>query len=168
MKINVVSGWLALAAMAGLLAGTAGCGMLEKPGAQITGVKIQDISVTDATMLLDVKVDNPYTVPLPMSDVDYALSSQGQKFLTGKADVAGTVPAGGSKTLGVPVRISYLELINAVKGARPGATIPYKADLGLSVDAPVWGAMRVPVSKEGQLSIPTAPGLLERLKDLAK
>ena len=80
-------------------------------------------------MLFDVEVDNPYAVPLPMSNVDYALSSQGQQFLTGKGDVQGTVPAGGSKTLGVPVQISFLELINAVKGARPGVTIPrWQAD----------------------------------------
>ena len=154
-------------ALALLAAGT-GCGILDKPSAHITGVKVQDVSLTNATMLFDVKVDNPYTVPLPMSNLDYALSSQGQRFLTGKADVQGTVPAGGSKTLGVPVRVSYLELINAVKGARPGATIPYKADMGLSVDVPALGPLRVPMSRDGELSIPSAPGLLERLKDLAK
>lgn len=156
------------AVVAALLASAAGCGMIEKPSAHITGVKIQDVSLTDATMLFDVKVDNPYSVPLPMSNVDYALSSQGQPFLTGKADIQGVVPARGSKILGVPVRISYLQLINVVKGARPGATIPYKADLGLSVDAPVWGALRIPMSKNGELSIPSGPGLLERLKGLAE
>jgi len=151
-----------------LLAATTGCGMLEKPSASITGVKVQGISLTDATMLFDVKVDNPYTVPLPLSNLDYALASKGQQFLTGKADVQGTIPAQGSKTLGVPIKINYLKLINAVKGARPGADIPYKADLGLLVDAPVLGALRVPMSKEGQLSIPSAPSLIEKLKDLAK
>ena len=35
-------------------------------------------------------------------------------------DVQGRVPAKGSKVLGVPVRISYAELISAVKDARPG------------------------------------------------
>jgi LEA14-like dessication related protein len=142
--------------------------MVEKPNASIMGVKVQDVSLTYATMLFDVKVDNPYTVPLPMSNVDYTLSSRDQQFLTGKADVQGTVPAKGSKTLAIPVQIRYLGLINAVKGARPGATIPYKADLGLSVDVPVLGPLRVPMSKEGELSIPSAPDLLEQLKSLAK
>ena len=159
---------LAAIAAAAVLSGTTGCGMLGKPSAHITGVKVQDISLTEATMLFDVKVDNPYTLPLPMSNVDYALSSQGQQFLTGKADVQGTVPAGGSKTLGVPVRIRFLQLIKAVKGARPGATIPYKAELGLSVDVPALGPLRVPMSKDGELAIPSAQGLLGQLKDLAK
>jgi LEA14-like dessication related protein len=145
-----------------------GCSMIGKPSAHITGVNVQDVKLTDATMLFDVKVDNPYTVALLMSNVDYALSSQGQQFLTGKAEVQGTVPARGSKTIGIPVRISYLQLINAVKGARPGATISYKADMGLSVDVPVLGPLRVPMSKDGELSIPSTPGLLEQLKNLAK
>ncbi|HET6426993.1 MAG TPA: LEA type 2 family protein [Phycisphaerae bacterium] len=168
MTDRVVNPYLAAIAMAALLACATGCGMIEKPSAHITGVKMQDISLTEATMLFDVEVGNPYSVPLPMSNVDYALSSQDQSFLTGLANLQGTVPAGGSKTIGVPVRINYLRLINAVQGARPGATIPYKADMGLSVEVPAVGPVRVPMSKRGELSIPTASGLLERLKDQVK
>ena len=165
---NAANQCLAVLAAAAVLAGATGCSMFEKPSAHITGVKVQDINLTDATMLFDMKVDNPYTVPLPMSNVDYALSSQGQQFLSGKADVQGTVPAAGSKTLGIPVRISYPQLISVVKDARPGVTIPYKADMGLSVDVPALGPLRIPMSKDGELSNPSVPGLLEQLEDLAK
>ena len=168
MNVRAVRRSLAVVFAATMLASMTGCGLLDRPDATITGMRLQDAGLTEATMLFDVTVENPYTVPLPMSDVDYALSSAGQEFLTGKADVAGTVPASGSRTLGVPVRISYLELVQAVQGARPGATIPYQADMGLSVDVPALGAVRVPMSKEGELTIPTAPSLLEKLKDLAK
>jgi LEA14-like dessication related protein len=168
MNDRIVSRCLPAVVAVSLLAGTTGCGITEKPRASITGMQVRNVGLTNATMLFDVKVDNPYTVSLPMSNVDYVLSSQGQQFLTGKADVQGAVPAGGSKTLGIPVRISYLGLINAVKGARPGATVPYKADMGLSVDVPILGTLRVPMSKEGSLSIPSAPGLLDKLKDLTK
>lgn len=159
---------LAAVFASGLLTGAAGCGLIGRPSAQVVGVKLQDVSLTSATMLFDVKVDNPYTVPLPMSNLDYALASKGQRFLTGKADIQGAVPAKGSKVLGVPVRISYAELINAVKGARPGSTIPYTADLGLSVDVPALGPLRLPMSKEGQLTIPSAASLLEQIRGLAK
>jgi len=153
---------------AALLVGATGCGMLTRPSAQVTGVDVRRVGLTEATMVFDVKVDNPYTVALPMSNLDYALSSRGVGFLTGEADVAGTVPAGGSKTLGVPVRISYRELIAAVRDARPGAVIPYRADLGLSVQAPALGPIRLPIRKDGELTIPSAPELLDRLKDLAR
>lgn len=159
---------LATLLAATMLTSLTGCGMLQRPDARITGMRLEDAGLTEATMLFDVTVENPYTVPLPMSDVDYALSSKGQEFLTGKADVAGTVPASGTRTLGVPVRVSYLDLVRVVEGARPGVTIPYKADMGLSVDVPAIGPLRVPMTKEGELTIPTGPALLEKLKDLAK
>jgi len=113
-------------------------------------------------------VGNPYSVSLPISDLDYALSSQGQQFLTGKTDVATAIPAGGSKTLGVPVKVSFSELIEAVKDARPGSTIPYHADLGLSADTPVFGTMRLPMAKDGQIDIPTTQTLLNKLQEMAR
>lgn len=148
-------------------AGSGGCGLVQKPSAAITGVKLQEAGLREATMLFDVQVDNPYTAALPLTNLDYVLSSAGQTFLTGRADVQGTVPAGGSKTIGVPVRINYLDLVNVVKGARPGASIPYKADLGLSVNTPLLGDMRVPMSREGELTIPSTSTMLDKLKDLA-
>jgi len=61
----------------------------------------------------------------------------------GKAYVQGTIPARAGKTLKVPLRINCIKLINAVKGARAGAVIPYKADMGLSVNVPIMGQFRM-------------------------
>ena len=78
------------------------------------------------------------------------------------------MPAGGTKAIELPITLSYLELVNAVKSARPGSVIPYKADLGLSVNAPIWGKLRLPSSREGELTIPSSPAILGRLRDLAR
>lgn len=158
---------LAVAA-AVFVAGAGGCSLVQKPSAAITGVKVQGASLSEATMLFDVRVDNPYTAALPLTNLDYVLSSAGQTFLTGQAAVQGTVPAGGSKVISVPVQINYLDVVNLVKGARPGVSIPYKADLGLSVTAPLVGDVRVPVSREGELTIPSTTTMLDRVRDLVR
>jgi len=141
-----------------------GCGALDalglqKPSASITGVGLKDISLDAATLLFDVEVKNPYSVPLPLVNVDYGLASSAQQFLTGKADLQGTVPARGSRTVSVPAKVTYLGLLKALKDVRPGAVVPYNAELGLSVDAPAVGALRLPLKKEGKLPVPTAPGV---------
>jgi LEA14-like dessication related protein len=159
--------FLAIVAAA-LVVAAGGCSLVQKPSAAITGVKMQGASFSEATMLFDVQVDNPYTAALPLTNLDYVLSSAGQTFLTGKSDVQGTIPAGGSKVISVPVRINYLDLVNLVQGARPGVSIPYKADLGLSVTAPLVGDMRVPVSREGELTIPSTSTMLDRVRDLVR
>jgi LEA14-like dessication related protein len=162
MSISSINKFAVVIVVALLLVSAGGC--TQKPTAAITGMKLQGMSLTDVTMLFDVKVDNPYLVALPLGNLDYALASQGQQFLNGDSKIQGTIPAQGSKTLPVPVKVNFLKLINAVKGARPGASIPYKADMGLSLDVPIMGAMRVPMSKEGSLDIPTKADMLNKAK----
>jgi hypothetical protein len=131
-------------------------GMLKfpKPDVSIAGVSMQDISFTSATMLFDVQIKNPYSAALPLVNMDYLLESGGTRFLKGAADVQGSVPAGETKTLPFPVEIRFLDVIDIVKGANPGSEIPYAAELGLSVDAPFYGRLRLPMRKEGTLGIP--------------
>lgn len=154
-------GWLAGGALALALSG---CALLQsliggapRPSASITGVRITDFSLNDLTLVFDLAVKNPYTVPLPLVNVDYSLASQSQPFLQGQAPLQGSIPAGQSKTLSLPAKVVFTSLLKAVKGISLGATIPYKGTLGLSVNAPVLGALRLPLEKEGQLPVPAPP-----------
>ena len=128
---------------------------LAKPTARMTGLNFQDVNLDSATLLFDVEVDNPYSVPLPLLNLDYDLSSGAQPFLTGSADLQTTVPAKSKKTVSLPAKINYLDMLKALKGIRPGSKIPYEADLGLSVDAPALGLIRLPLKKQGQVDLPT-------------
>ncbi len=40
---------------------------------------------------------------------------------------------------------------------QPGSKIPYKADVGLSVDTQALGQIRLPLNKTGELTTPTIP-----------
>ncbi len=143
------------------LAVTSGCSLLEqKPTARIVGANLQDVSLQDATLAFDVEISNPYSVPLPLVDVDYSLAGRGKSLLTGKAPLTGTVPAGSSRRVQVPATVVFREVFSALSDFRPGGVLPYTAEMGFSVDAPVVGrTLRLPVRKEGELPIPTAPGI---------
>ena len=128
---------------------------LTKPTARMVGLKFADANLDSATLLFDVEVDNPYPVALPLMNLDYDLSSGTDPFLTGSADLQTTVPAKSKKTVSLPATINYLDMLRALKGIRPGTRIPYKADVGLSVDAPALGLIRLPLRKEGEVALPT-------------
>ena len=128
---------------------------LTKPTARMIGLKFQDVKLDSATLLFDVEVDNPYPVALPLMNLDYGLSSGAEPFLNGNAELQTTVPAKSKKIVSLPADINYLDMLKALKGIRPGSKIPYKADLGLSVDAPALGVMRLPLKKEGEIVLPT-------------
>ena len=114
-----------------------GCAFLQSllgprptPTVSVTGVRITDFSLTDLTLAFDVSINNPYSVPLPLVNIDYALASQAQPFLQGQAPLQGTIPAGQSKTVTLPAKVVYLELLKVLQAVRPGAIIPYHAALG--------------------------------------
>jgi LEA14-like dessication related protein len=121
------------------------------------GVGLQNIGLDSATLRFDVEVKNPYSVPLPLLNLDYALASRGTSFLSGKADLQGTVPARDSKVLPLTAKVVFLDLLKALADVRPGQVVPYAAELGLSVDAPTLGTLRLPMKKEGELPVPAVP-----------
>jgi LEA14-like dessication related protein len=140
-----------------------GCAALEqfglgRPTARITGVQFADANVNSAKLVFDVEVNNPYAVPLPLTHLNYSLSSGQASLLKGDAQPAATIPAKSTQSLSLPVTVNYLEVFKSLKGIRPGATIPYTAGLDLSVDTPGLGPLTLPLKKEGQLTLPTVSG----------
>ncbi len=151
-----------------LCLGTGGCETIEnvlnevnmtKPTASITDVHLIDLGLESTTLAFDVKIKNPYGVALPLLTTDYALTTGANKtpFLNGKATPSDSIPAHGSATITLPAIVHYDALLTTLSNVYPGAVLDYNATLGLSVDAPVTGPLRLPVTHKGQLPIPNVP-----------
>lgn len=129
-----------------------------KPGVSIKGVRFSDIGTDGMTLLFDTEVTNPYAVDLPIANLDYTLASKGTKFLTGSAPLQGTVPANSSKVVALPAKIAFGPMLSVLQGVKPGAVVPYAADMKLSVDGPAGvGRLALPLSKSGELPVPAVP-----------
>jgi LEA14-like dessication related protein len=140
-------------------------GLFARPEADIQKVSMGEVSTRATQLVFDVDITNPYNADLPLSNLDYALSTEGTRFLSGQADLQGSIPAATTKTIQLPVDVPYVELYDAVEGAWGKAEIPYLAELGLSVDAPVVGRLRLPTSTEGTLKLPTRDSALDYLRE---
>ncbi|MFA5554224.1 MAG: LEA type 2 family protein [Phycisphaerae bacterium] len=144
----------------------------RKPKASLEGFKLQDVGLEAATLLFDVKIENPYPVALPLLNMDYTVFSGQDKLFAGDADIQSVIPAKQSKTISLPAKVGYLDLVRAFKDVRAGSKIPYKADLGLSVDTPALGELTLPLNKSGELVVPSVPKIDEidwkQLLDKAK
>ncbi|WP_372364540.1 LEA type 2 family protein [Candidatus Uabimicrobium sp. HlEnr_7] len=129
-----------------------------KPGANIVGVKLSGLDLQQANLVFDIDISNPYSVPLPLTNLDYSLATNGKSFLSGNAkELQGSIPASGNKVIQLPVSIKFLETLNVLSGFKPGSVVPYTAKMDLSVDAPGVGPISLPLQKEAELPIPTAP-----------
>lgn len=134
--------------------------MVEKPKVSLAGVKFGEVGFEATNLIFDVKIENPYSVDLPLLNMDYALSSRDVGLFSGKANVATMIGARGSEVVSLPVKINNLEIVKAFStfsDVRPGSLIDYKASGGLSVETPVVGELRLPLSKTGQFNVPEIP-----------
>ena len=130
---------------------------LDKPAARVTDARLTGLNLESAALTFDVKISNPYAVAIPLANLDYALASGDKPMLAGKAALSGSVPAKGSTSVAIPVSVRFSDVLSALSGVRPGAIVPYKADLTLSSDVPGIGPISLPMNHAGELPIPAVP-----------
>jgi LEA14-like dessication related protein len=152
---------LVIGLMGGMIAGCTSVEerlALRKPSAQLVDVQLKDASVYGATLAFDVAIENHYPVDLPLLRFDYDLSSNGRRLFAGSQDLTMTVPAGGSRTVSLPARVDYLAALKALANVRPGAKIPYIAQVSLIINTPQLGSITLPLARSGELALPELPG----------
>ena len=131
----------------------------DRPQASIESVALRDIRLDSAALDVDVRVDNPYSVALPVAALEAALSSEGRRLVETAHEGQLTVPPGGSAVLPLVVDLSFTKLLEFASGVRPGMVVPYRADVTVAVDAPVLGRVSIPLQHDGEFPIPAPPSI---------
>lgn len=129
-----------------------------RPSASVERVRLQNVGLDALTLGFEIDVVNPYDFALPLTDLDFALRTDGKSFLDGTTDVGGSVPALGHRTISLPVDVSYRGLMETVARIRPGQVVPYSATLGLHVNVGATPLV-VSVDHSGELPVPNAPSV---------
>ncbi len=171
MKRLFINSCMSILSTALILVLSTGCGSLEtltkslqKPSPKVLGVRLSDLSIDAVTLLFDVELDNPYSVPLPLANMDYNLSSDNRAFFSGKAEIQDVIPVGQTKTFEAPVTVQFAQILEFLQDVQLGSIIPYEAKLGMSVDAPGGQSLRLPLEHTGQFPIPAIPTI--RFQDI--
>ena len=128
----------------------------QEPVARLQAMRFGSIELDYATLLFDVEIDNPYPVSLPIQRLRYALVSEGRTFLTATIFDDVTVPANTKKVLTLEDEVTYARLLRALR-SESGSTIPFKAELTLSLEAPRLGWINLQAEKEGNILLPKSP-----------
>lgn len=130
-----------------------------QPSARVVGADLRNLKVDSADLLFHVEVTNPYTTDLPVASLAYVLDSRGTTLLEGAIQPTGAIPARGSSVLQLPARITFSSLLATLSGVQPGAVVPWRADFIVTIDAPVLGRVKLPLSRSGELPVPAIPGV---------
>ena len=90
-----------------------------------------------------------------MTGLAYSLSSDDKEFIAGSSEPDTVIPAGSEMEVALPVKVEYRQMWQALKGIRPGAVIPYNAELVLSMDTETFNTINLPLKKKGEIELPT-------------
>ena len=109
--------------------------------------------------VFDVEITNPRSVDLSLLGLSYVISSGELQLVQGEFGASATIPANGSNVIQVPARLEYAAVLRTLTSVKPGSVLPYHADINVVVDAPLVGALHLPVRHEGEIPIPAVPDI---------
>ncbi len=128
-----------------------------RPEVRITSARLLGLGIEKVDLAFNVEISNPYPAELPLTQLGYALDSGGQRLFEGTVKPSGGVPARGTRTIEVPISVAFRALQAILKDVRPGSVLPYKASFTVGLDAPLLGALTLPLSYTGELPVPAVP-----------
>jgi LEA14-like dessication related protein len=135
------------------------CSSVQRPTATLQSADIGAVNAEGFTVNFAVDVANPNAVALPLTDANYALSLGGVKVVDDKVSPGGSIPAGGSTGVMIPVRLRFEDLLKAERAIRAGGwDVPYAFDGALGFTgagglASLGVPARIPLRYSGTLPL---------------
>ncbi|KAI3996131.1 hypothetical protein MKX01_031485 [Papaver californicum] len=133
-------------------------GAIKKPEADLD-VDISKMDLHAVTLLANISITNPYSHSIPICEVRYTLFSAGKEIVSGTMPDPGDIEENDVTLLKVPVKVPYNILMTLAKDLGRDWDIDYEVRVGLVVDLPLIGNITIPLSKKGEIKLPTASSI---------
>ena len=152
---------LATLAVATLL--LAGCAQLKekasvlKPTAELTATSLTYLDFERADLEIELAVDNPNPIALPLAGLEYDFRIENQSLVSGTTAQQTEIRARGVSPLTIPVSLKFEDLAALPGELLEGDTIEWQIDTAFNIQLPVIGSYPLKVSKSGQLPVPKLP-----------
>lgn len=142
--------------------GGAVANMIPKPEVAYKGVRLGSLSTKALEVVLDLDVTNKLGLPLSLAGFDYDLQVQGNSLLKNEVNEGISVPAMGTGTVSLPLKIPFGDLYNVYDSLAGAKEFDYSVGGGVKVSVPGMpgmGSIRVPVSHSGTLPVVKPPSI---------
>jgi len=146
-----------------LLLATSCSAIVEKPRVSLKEARFAGLDSEGVSIDFLLTVANPNSFDLPLNGYVYDVRLMALPLARGESRNSVTFGGKSATDMLIPVRISYSDVMEILKRRPDLKEIPYQLNAKLDVGTPV-GNVKVPVSKDGVLSVPEhyRPGNLLR------
>ncbi|KAE8733295.1 Late embryoproteinsis abundant protein Lea14-A [Hibiscus syriacus] len=128
---------------------------IKKPEADVTDVDLKHVSHQNIEYEAKVSVNNPYSHSIPICEISYTFKSAGREIASGTIPDPGSLKANDTTMLNVPMKVPYNILVSLAKDIGGDWDIDYELGVGLTIDLPILGNFTIPLSKKGEIKLPT-------------
>ncbi|CAA6665950.1 unnamed protein product [Spirodela intermedia] len=117
---------------------------IKKPEAKLADVDFTHLDVV-----------NPYDHDLPICEISYTFKSADKVIASGTVPDPGSLRANDQTRVDVPIKVPYDFLFSIAKDVGRDWDIDYEIAVGLTVDLPLIGSFTIPLTKKGEVKLPT-------------
>jgi LEA14-like dessication related protein len=146
-----------------------GCtSFVKEPEVLVKSLNLVSVDGGGARMELQLGVKNTNSYDIKLRGYSYDLKVMALPLAKGGAREEIAFPSDKESDVKIPIRISYGDLLEILKGRPNPDAVPYQLSAGLDIDSPL-GEFTVPVKRSGTYSIPKQyrpSSLLNKLTDL--
>ncbi|KAL4354387.1 hypothetical protein GQ457_06G031770 [Hibiscus cannabinus] len=128
---------------------------IKKPEADVTDVDLKHVSRENIEYGAKVAVNNPYSHSIPICEISYTFKSAGREIASGTIPDPGSLRANETTMLDVPLKVPYNILVSLARDIGRDWDIDYELGVGLTIDLPIIGNFTIPLSKKGEIKLPT-------------
>lgn len=133
-----------------LLSGCAGL-FFEEPVFTLKEIHVQQLSLTDASLVFVAEIQNPNGYELRLKSLDYTVHLSGREAGGGSLEKEISVPASSSAPVEIPITARFGSLGGVVKLYLTGKELPYRIEGKALVKAGLFDRT-FPFSRTGVLS----------------
>lgn len=156
-KILILLSFFMLYSCSGLMNMLNNQDTIKKPNAKIVDVKITGLSFEKVDLVFDIEIQNPNSVGINMSGLNYELLINDQDFIDGEDKNPLKIKSKGKSIVKFPLSLTYLNLYRTYKNVEGKKDIEYEFRTKLGFTLPVIGEVKIPLKTKGKipgLSIP--------------
>ncbi|KAG6786818.1 late embryogenesis abundant protein Lea14-A-like [Populus alba x Populus x berolinensis] len=128
---------------------------VKTPEATITDMNLESVHPDSIDYGAKVSVKNPYGTTIPICEISYAFKSGGRMIASGTVPDPGSLKGDDTTILDVPMKVPHSVLVSLVKDVVGDGDIDYELVLGLTIDLPIFGNFTIPLTRKGELKLPT-------------
>ncbi|KAJ8748929.1 hypothetical protein K2173_013365 [Erythroxylum novogranatense] len=133
---------------------------VKKPEASLTDMDLKSVHRDNIEYGAKVSVNNPYGTSIPICEISYTFKSADRVIASGTIPDPGSLKGNDTTMLDVPVKVPHSILVSLVRDIGADWDIDYELVLGLTIDLPVIGNFTIPLSRKGEIKLPTLSDLI--------